>query len=1544
VTHTPQTVRAWLATLPALLSLLKADPASAQKGSAYSVLLSYGVLREGSVAESDGQRLSVDAATMPAGPLTFTEKTSYNAWFLLHPKKVCGEQKLTSSREFPVTIVGQRADIERAIWATTRAKKQATLTVEQRMKTAKAKMRMLRLRLQLEAEATAKKSSGLGFLGTLSGLSGLDGLGVLPETTKSRIADNEAAIAVLLDEQQKGRTYKKGDTLSFEDIINQYNPGLTREEIIAWVWYKRTIGVPMTGWDTYFLKAQKATSERVVTVRPNADPSRQIDIRDNHFRVVGQVAPGTVLGRATSKKLQYDKDTVYVIAKLNDTIVPEFPAGSMVYVNEREVIVDKPADNVDQAELIKLVKGGYLFYHDGRLMPYPMYAYGNMYDRELQLAKDTDVIREKFGEDALSVHRAVVQQARPKLISVQNADPRERPKILIISDFAENFTLTKLSDDSGVDLQKEADRRHDANRRGRNADERAALSELEQMRGEDGVYTYTLPQAFIAWLKSLPASDFVEVSAAQIISYYIYAQSMGRSMSEAQKDTIGKYAPLEGEALFARFLHEALAYEDKQKVDFSWNRLYNAYSSVPHHRVPVGFTCSAFFKRSLLQFTPAQREAIAFMEVAGSGVLAYDVGVGKTLAAIITLANSLYSGKCKRPIIAVPNPTYAKWMREIIGYQEGAEFVPGVLSHTGITINDWSNLGKETRARKDVALDKLVDEKSITLVTFEGLMKLGYGRKVMEELFDELSKILAQERHNDKSARDLEKIYQTWRAFIGISNKGSVADIDALGFDYLVIDEAHNFKNIFDQVPVDENGKKRFNITGSQSDRGVKAFFLTNYIQRKFGQNVLLLTATPFTNSPLEIYSMLSMVGYNTLKKMGITSLEAFCETFVLQSLEYVNNYRGEIVLDNVVKSYNNRLVLQRLIHNHIAYKTGEEAGVKRPVKINLPRLVATGPDGALVKLPPAEQIVTYLRPTDAQRENQQRIESLAARGGESGKQGLAVIGKALGQSLDNALSPYLYKENADQQPTFGEFVENSPKLNYVCQCIKSVKLWHEARKEPVSGQVIYMNRGKDFFPFIKQYLESEAGYKQNIKFAGRTFDEIEFITSEVSADRKEAIKDAFLAGKVLVIIGTATIKEGIDLQINGSTLYNLYPDWNPTDIKQLEGRIWRQGNRFGYVRCVMPLVQDTMDVFVFQKLEEKTARINDIWYRADRGNVLDQESLDPMEIKFALFSDASELLKVKVDQLLRELKRKQAVAEADIDAINRFAASYRAYLNYQTQCRTVAANMPNVLQRNLQVWEQQEQVGFSTMWWVKALTHEQRKALKASMVELLADAQQFNTTDLDDKVLIRLLDRMLKTIERFKSKTGDYFKLETILSEFRQRLSEVRKTERTLLVPRGLSATDNLDALQADLQGNLNQVEADIARLRDQTYLLELRDEIVATKAKSSVAGGSASQRADDFARLNYLLGYKAGDVPATASGLPNENAAPAAAPVAPTPTTAPALPAARAAMLLPPGQDTLTDADKNRKIKIAKAKMRMLRLRLQLELQQQATHKQAA
>lgn len=48
-------------------------------------------------------------------PLSFTELCTFNTWFERHPEKVCGEQEITTSREFPLTIKGDKTWIMNTI-------------------------------------------------------------------------------------------------------------------------------------------------------------------------------------------------------------------------------------------------------------------------------------------------------------------------------------------------------------------------------------------------------------------------------------------------------------------------------------------------------------------------------------------------------------------------------------------------------------------------------------------------------------------------------------------------------------------------------------------------------------------------------------------------------------------------------------------------------------------------------------------------------------------------------------------------------------------------------------------------------------------------------------------------------------------------------------------------------------------------------------------------------------------------------------------------------------------------------------------------------------------------------------------------------------------------------------------------------------------------------------------------------------------------------------------------------------------------------------
>ncbi len=44
------------------------------------------------------------------------------------------------------------------------------------------------------------------------------------------------------------------ETIAIRDEkFKQYNENLSDDEIRAWVWYRRSIGIPLTGWEKYFI-------------------------------------------------------------------------------------------------------------------------------------------------------------------------------------------------------------------------------------------------------------------------------------------------------------------------------------------------------------------------------------------------------------------------------------------------------------------------------------------------------------------------------------------------------------------------------------------------------------------------------------------------------------------------------------------------------------------------------------------------------------------------------------------------------------------------------------------------------------------------------------------------------------------------------------------------------------------------------------------------------------------------------------------------------------------------------------------------------------------------------------------------------------------------------------------------------------------------------------------------------------------------------------------------------------------------------------------
>jgi len=1248
-------------------------------------------------------------------------------------------------------------------------------------------------------------------------------------------------------------------TLSFKEVVKEYNKGISAEEIQAWVWYKRSLGVPMKGWEDYYLKGTDDAQMVVAT--------KDAFILYPDLTELKTVPQGTVLGKFIRKGEFSSWGTCYVFR--------EDGGVRIVSVNHAEL--RSTGIDANQKELDRLVKAGALYYCGEELLPLPIYTYGNMYDREIQLNKDKDTILSRYGQTIFDQHKEAITGAKPPFLSVQNSDPKERPIITAISDIATaTYIIFKIKEVRAeyMDLQQATELRKTGGQ---------IMQQQAKKRVQinfDGQTEYDLQTVFSKWLFTLNADqDFKTSSAVDIVQYYLRGEPLkDDQLSKEEKASIKANARTEGEELFQRFLNEVLTFEDQQKLDYAWNRLYNGWSDINYKRIPVGFEVSARFKSGLLQITPIQREGVAFMQATGSGIVAFDVGVGKTMTAIINLANELMQGKCKRPLIVVPNPTYDKWIREIVGYTDPRtkEFVPGVLSHTGVTINDWFNLGSDMLS--SIELDKAVPEKSITLVSYEGFKRIGFSEQVIEGLLDELIRVLYQV--TNLSPRDEELHMQKMRQMVGVGLKETVCDIDVVGFDYIVIDEAHRCKNVFEKVASDDEGKARYKIFGAQSETGIKAFLLCNYLQRKYGRSTMLLTATPFTNSPLEIYSMLSLVAYEYMLINSLKDIKRFFDLFVLPTVEFVADYKEQIVEKEVIKSFNNKLVLQKLIYNHINYKTGEEAGVRRPCKVNLPR-VNENVNGNVRPLQPERQVLTYLRMTELQRENQNQIVS-SLNAASLQRKFVDVLG-LLSDSLNNAISPYLFR-NYGIELDYKTFVDDSPKIKYVMECIRSVKQWHEQHSQPVSGQIVYMNRGKEFFHLMKEYLINEVGYKAQVDYTvtnergrQRTYkiSEVEIISSDISENRKEMIKDAFLEGIVKVVIGTATIREGIDLQKYCTCIYPISIDWNPTDFKQLEGRGWRQGNVFGYVRVAMPLVQDSMDVFVFQKLEEKTFRINDLWYRGGRGNVLDLESLDPQEVKMALITDISRLVKLFFDEEKKQMDREYRKVMAAVKTLEDTQSDIQRYFHLRNIVLESIRTFHEELLRHPVFDSRHSATGMKDT----AVELQERKKKQEKATELVKELEKIiQSTSFEDKDILSVVRRIENNAHEYSLRLENAYQV----SAFKEYVSKVRKTEKTLLKPKGYTIESDLDqviekyrqevaAVQAKAGIYMHDAAGNRVSENDTVRWQQLIVDVQRRKSALNIEGKTVEERVREFSKLNYLMAFRQEDVLPSACYLPS-------------------------------------------------------------------------
>lgn len=802
----------------------------------------------------------------------------------------------------------------------------------------------------------------------------------------------------------------------------------------------------------------------------------------------------------------------------------------------------------------------------------------------------------------------------------------------------------------------------------------------------------SLIQGFYEWLfnghvdlddSTLPVDSPVapeeispEISLKDIINY-IERKEVRVGMKEA--DTTVDRAKLKfkraekrrenAEELFNKYLKEGLSQEDQDQLIKDWNYNFNAYKNPDYEKMPIFIDGMNETKGTTpFTLTKQQLKGISFLTNKGSGLLAYDVGVGKTVTGLCATINQIQTGRAKRPLICVPNAVYEKWITEI--HQHFPD----------IKLNELKNFSKDYIDR-----NYKPEEGSLSICTYEALEKITFKDETMNEINSDVEYATMHKTDKEKTKRQLANESEKAKELAGRMTQSSddYVYLEDLGFDHITVDEIHNFKNIFyapRNVKVETEGgvsnqsANEFQaLGGGRSDRGEKLFAITQYIQRhNNNRNVFGLSATPFQNSPIEIYNILSLFARQRLKDLGIYSLEEFVKQFAHLKSEYAVT-ATKVEEKMVMKSFNNLAALQNLITEYIDKVDGGEAHVIRPKKeVHLPKLEMTDLQRQIMDAEAA-----YI---EEQAKLPKEERDLGATLGSLNAMRMATLSPAL--VGDYRYEIYQRLGFDIKKPADKDIVTTSPKLKFVCDSVIE-----QYKYAPSEGQVIYMPRGIGKYSYVVDYLVKNGIPRDAIAEMAGGGSEKELIERE---NKTREFND--INGKCKIIIGSEAIKEGVNLNGNSTVLYNTMLGWNPTETQQVEGRIWRQGNKQGITHIVYPLLNDSIDPMLYQKYDEKKTRIDAIF--SYKGDSLDVDEIDPEELKFDLIKDPRRRADLQVRQFKDRADSDEKLYAKMIDVIAKQAYIAFTDLNENKAYTEIKSNIEkeerlrNVYKVSYKTWE----------------------------------------------------------------------------------------------------------------------------------------------------------------------------------------------------------------------------------------------------------------
>ena len=646
---------------------------------------------------------------------------------------------------------------------------------------------------------------------------------------------------------------------------------------------------------------------------------------------------------------------------------------------------------------------------------------------------------------------------------------------------------------------------------------------------------------FIYGTDKMSAIHIIEQTMnAKTVKVYDYTYTYNSRRSDIYERTLNRAATLEAQEkqkLIIREFDEWIYEDERRKVQLEecYNDTFVAYANAPYD--------GSFLKfpglNEKITLYPHQKKAIAHILLSGENVLlSHDVGTGKTYEIIVSAHELKRMGLSAKNLVVVPNNILKATVdAHKLLYPDDKIFT---VYPKDFSPKDRVQVLEKIRDNDYTAVymayssfDMIVMSKEYWINKWKKRLRalevaIGNAECVAE------STPLKREKKSLKkklSKFSLEAIDTPWLPF------------DKLGINTLIVDEAHNYKNIPIKSRTD-------NIVGMHASGSKKCIQMLE--KAHFADRIIFATGTPLTNSLADLFVMQTYLQPTDLKFREIDNFDMWINCFG----ERETNYEIDVDTNGLrevtrFSTFHNLTELMSMFSSVCDFHHSNSNFSEVP-------LFKGYTD---VCVPKNEAQTEYIRGLG---ERTDLIRSKIVKRTEDNL--LKITTDGIKCAMDVRLVG----------------LESDGANSKIERCAS--KVYEMYRNYPNTCQIVFSDIGTP-----KSTFNVYDCLKQRLILYGIPEHEIAFIHDATSDTVRSRMFDAMNTGSIRVVVGsTSKLGTGVNVQEKLIAIHHLSVPWRPADMVQREGRIIRPGNTCREVYIYRYITEGSFDAYSWQLLENK--------------------------------------------------------------------------------------------------------------------------------------------------------------------------------------------------------------------------------------------------------------------------------------------------------------------------------------------------------------------